>query len=170
MHLTNFYYNLRSGQYVASFHPSNFFSRHHTSFQLLDSFFPFQDFLLLHMSAEFFPSSVQFSPVAQSCPTLYDPMNRSTPGLPVHHQPLSKVGSSFSVLNKNGSSSNFPWQIYQLPSPPNISLVSLIGTFHNLLLAPGKGFSGVAVATESVLPLGLFTSSHNIFWPLYLIY
>ena len=115
-------------------------------------------------------SPVQFSPIAQSCPTLYDPMNRSTPGLPVHHQPLSKVGSSFSVLNKNGSSSNFPWQIYQLPSPPNISLVSLIGTFHNLLLAPGKGFSGVAVATESVLPLGLFTSSHNIFWPLYLIY
>ena len=31
-------------------------------------------------------SSVQFSSVAQSCPTLYDPMNRSTPGLPVHHQ------------------------------------------------------------------------------------
>ena len=30
-------------------------------------------------------SSVQFSSVAQSCPTLCDPMNRSTPGLPVHH-------------------------------------------------------------------------------------
>ena len=28
----------------------------------------------------------QFSSVAQSCPTLYDPMNCSTPGLPVHHQ------------------------------------------------------------------------------------
>ena len=27
----------------------------------------------------------QFSSVAQSCPTLCDPMNRSTPGLPVHH-------------------------------------------------------------------------------------
>ena len=26
----------------------------------------------------------QFSSVAQSCPTLGDPMNRSTPGLPVH--------------------------------------------------------------------------------------
>ena len=26
------------------------------------------------------------SSVAQSCPTLHDPMNRSTPGLPVHHQ------------------------------------------------------------------------------------
>ena len=31
-------------------------------------------------------ASVQFSSVAQSCPTLCDPMNRSTPGLPVHHQ------------------------------------------------------------------------------------
>ena len=30
--------------------------------------------------------SVQFSLVTQSCPTLYDPMNHSTPGLPVHHQ------------------------------------------------------------------------------------
>ena len=28
----------------------------------------------------------QFSSVAQSCPTLCDPMNRSTPGFPVHHQ------------------------------------------------------------------------------------
>ena len=26
------------------------------------------------------------SSVAQSCPTLCDPMNRSKPGLPVHHQ------------------------------------------------------------------------------------
>ena len=30
--------------------------------------------------------SVQFSSVAQSCLTLCDPMNRSTPGLPVHHK------------------------------------------------------------------------------------
>ena len=30
--------------------------------------------------------SVQFSSVTQSCPTLCNPMNRSTPGLPVHHQ------------------------------------------------------------------------------------
>jgi len=31
-------------------------------------------------------SSVQFSSVAQSCLTLCDPMNCSTPGFPVHHQ------------------------------------------------------------------------------------
>ena len=30
--------------------------------------------------------SVQCSSVAQSCPTLCEPMNHSMPGLPVHHQ------------------------------------------------------------------------------------
>ena len=32
--------------------------------------------------------SVQFSSVSQLCPTLCDPMDCSTPGLPVHHQLL----------------------------------------------------------------------------------
>ena len=46
---------------------------------LLPSIFP---------SIRVFPMSqlIQFSSVAQSCLTLCDPMNRSTPGLPVHHQ------------------------------------------------------------------------------------
>ena len=49
--------------------------------------------LLLNMLSRlvitFLPrSSVQFSSVTQSCPTLCTPMNRSTPGLPVHHQLL----------------------------------------------------------------------------------
>ena len=35
---------------------------------------------------KFIEGSVQFSSVTQSCPTLCDPMNRSTPGLSVHHQ------------------------------------------------------------------------------------
>ena len=30
----------------------------------------------------------QFSSVTQSCPTLYNPMDCSMPGLPVHHQLL----------------------------------------------------------------------------------
>ena len=34
---------------------------------------------------------VQFSSVAQSCLTLCDPTNRSTPGLPVHHQLLEST-------------------------------------------------------------------------------
>ena len=37
-----------------------------------------EDSLLVHL--------VQLSSVAQLCPTLCDPMNCSTPGLPVHHQ------------------------------------------------------------------------------------
>ena len=33
-----------------------------------------------------FVNPVQFSSVAQSCPTLCDPINCSMPGLPIHHQ------------------------------------------------------------------------------------
>ena len=36
-------------------------------------------------------NSVQFSSVAQSCLTVCDPMNRSMPGLPVHHQLLEST-------------------------------------------------------------------------------
>ena len=36
-------------------------------------------------------SLYQFSSVAQSCPTLCDPMNRSRPDLPVHHQLLEST-------------------------------------------------------------------------------
>ena len=38
------------------------------------------------LQADALTSSVQFSSVTQLCPTLCNPMNRSTPGLPVHHQ------------------------------------------------------------------------------------
>ena len=40
----------------------------------------------LHQVAKVLEYSVQFSSVAQSCPTLCDLMNCSTPGLPVHYQ------------------------------------------------------------------------------------
>ena len=48
-------------------------------------------------------SSVQFSSVAQSCPTLCDPMDRSMPGLPVHHQlpELAQTQSITSVMPSN---------------------------------------------------------------------
>ena len=41
--------------------------------------------LLFPSKTKLFPS-VYHSSVVQSCTTLCDPMNRSTPGLPVHHQ------------------------------------------------------------------------------------
>ena len=38
------------------------------------------------LEEKLWPTSVQFSSVTQSYLTLSDPMNRSTPGLPVHHK------------------------------------------------------------------------------------
>ena len=48
-------------------------------------------------------SSVQFSSVAQSCPNLCEPTNRSTPGLPVLHHLLNllKLKSIESVMPSN---------------------------------------------------------------------
>ena len=40
---------------------------------------------------------IQFNSVTQSCPTLCDPVNHSTPGLPVHHQ----LPESMSVMPSN---------------------------------------------------------------------
>ena len=57
---------------------------------------------------------VQFSSVAQSCPTLCDPMNRSTPGLPVHHQLLE---STQTHVHRVGDAIQ-PSHPLSSPSPP----------------------------------------------------
>ena len=59
-------------------------------------------------------SSVQFSSVAQSCPTLCDPMNRSTPGLPVHHQLLELTQTH---VHRVGDAIQ-PFHPLSSPSPP----------------------------------------------------
>ena len=46
-----------------------------------------------HPLIELFYLTLQFSSVCQSCPILCDPMNHSTPGLPVHHQFLESTQS-----------------------------------------------------------------------------
>ena len=53
----------------------------------------------------------QFSSVTQSCPTLCNPMDCSTPGFPVHHQLLSllKLMSIESVIHATISSSVVPF-------------------------------------------------------------
>ena len=48
--------------------------------------FIWNTFLIFSFCLTFFVYEIQFSSVAQSCPTLCNPTNRSTPGLPVHHQ------------------------------------------------------------------------------------
>jgi len=58
--------------------------------------------------------SVQFSSVAQSCPTLWDPMNRSMPGLPVHHQLQEFTGTHVHRV----SDAIQPSHPLSSPSPP----------------------------------------------------
>ena len=48
---------------------------------------PMADFMLrFEIKQQNSVKQLSFSSVAQSCPTLCDPMNHSTPGLPVYHQ------------------------------------------------------------------------------------
>ena len=58
------------------------------SLSLLHRIFPTQESNrgLLHCRWILYQLSSQFSSVSQSCLTLCDPKNCSTPGLPVHHQ------------------------------------------------------------------------------------
>ena len=58
--------------------------------------------------------SVQFSSVTQSCPTLCDPINRCTPGLPVHHQ-LPEFTQA--QINQLGDAIQ-PSHSLSFPSPP----------------------------------------------------
>ena len=57
---------------------------------------------------------IQFSSVAQSRPTLCDPMNRSTPGLPVHHQLLEFTQTH---VHRVGDAIQ-PSHLLSSPSPP----------------------------------------------------
>ena len=57
---------------------------------------------------------IQFSSVTQLCPTLCDPMNRSTPGLPVHHQLLEFTQTHVHRV----SDASQPSHPLSSPSPP----------------------------------------------------
>ena len=74
----------------------------------------------------------QFSSLTQSCPILQDPMNSSTPGLPVHHQLLES------------------------PKPMSIELVmpsNCLILCHPLLLLPSILPSIRIFSNESALPI-----------------
>ena len=97
--------------------------------------------------------SVQFSSVTQSCLTLCDPMNRSTPGFPVHHQLLeftqihvikSVIPSSHLILGR-------PLLLLP-PIPPSIRVFSNESTLRmrwpkywscSFSIIPSKGIPGL---------------------------
>ena len=92
--------------------------------------------------------SVQFSPVAQSYPTLCNSMDCSTPGLPVHHQlwSLLKLMAIESVMPSN----------HLILCPPLLRLPSVIPSIRvfsvSQLFASGGQSIGVS-ASASVLPM-----------------
>ena len=89
----------------------------------------------------------EFSSVAQSCPTLCNPMNCTMPGLPVHHQPwgLLKLMSVELVMPTNHL-------ILCCPLPLLPSIFPSIKVFSNeSALCSGGQSIGVSVST-SVLP------------------
>ena len=69
--------------------------------------------------------SVQFSSVTQLCPTLCDTMNRSTPGLPVHHQ-LPEFTQTQSIKSVMPSSNLILCRplLFLPPIPPSIRVFS----------------------------------------------
>ena len=93
-------------------------------------------------------NSVQFSSVAQLCPTRCDPINCSTPSLPVHHQ---LPESTQTHVHWVGDAIQ-PSHPLSSPSPPALNL-SASGSFPmSQLFAPGGASIGITAST-SVLPM-----------------
>ena len=76
-------------------------------------------------SVPFLFSSVQFISVLQSCLTLHNPMNCSTPGLPVHHQ-LPEFTQTHVIIESVMSSNHLILccPLLLLPIPPSIRVFS----------------------------------------------
>ena len=92
--------------------------------------------------------SIYFSSVAQSCPTLCDPMSHSTPGLPVHHQLLEFTPTHVHWV----SDAIQPSHPLLSPSPPALNLSQHQGLFK--WVSPSHQVAKVLVsASTSVLPV-----------------
>ena len=146
----------------------------------------FQDFFIL----------LQFSSVAQSYPTLCDPMNRSTPGLPVNHQlpelaqthirwvsdaiqpshPLSSPSPPALSVFSNESDLCIRWPKYWSfsfnvsPSNEYSGLISFRIDWFNLLAVQGlsRAFSNTTVQKHQSFgaQLSLLCNSHIYIWRL----
>ena len=89
------------------------------------------------------------SSVSQSCPTLCNPMNRSTPGLPVHHQ-LPK--STQTHVHRVGDAIQPSYPLLS-PSPHALKSFPASGSFQMSQLFTSSGQSIRVSASTSVLPV-----------------
>ena len=67
----------------------------------------------------------QFSPVTQSCPTLCDPVNCGTPGLPIHHRLPESIKTHVHWVGDTIQ----PSHPLSSPSPPALNLSQHQGLF-----------------------------------------
>ena len=91
-------------------------------------------------------SQFQFSSVAQSCLTLCDPMNHSTPGLPVHHTTPEVPCPLCWWYHPTISSSVIPFSSCSQSFPAS-------GSFPMIQLSTSGGQSIGVWASTSVLPM-----------------
>ena len=91
----------------------------------------------------------QFSSVAQSCATLWDPMNCGTPGLPVHHR-LPEFTQTHVYWIGDAIQ---PSHLLSSPSPPAFNLSQHQGLFKWVSSSQTGGQSIRVSASTSVLPM-----------------
>ena len=120
--INNLFYNLASYTSHCIFHDGISLPKTFPWFTFLWQFFFLSILISVHAQSVI---QSQFSSVAQSCLTLCNPMNRSTPGLPVHHQLLEStqihvhwVGDAIQPSHPLSS-----------PSPPALNLSQHQGLF-----------------------------------------
>ena len=98
--------------------------------------------------------TVQFSSVAQTCLTLCDPMDCSTPGFPVHHQ-LLKLTQTHVHWVSDAIQLSYP---LSSPSPPAFNLSQHQGLFKSWLLSQFFTSGGQRIgvsASASLLPMNI---------------
>ena len=93
-------------------------------------------------------SSVQFSPVIQSCLILFDPMDCSMPGLPVHHQLPEVTQTHVHRVGDAVQPSHPLWS----PSPPTFNLSWHQDLFH---WVSSSHHVAEVLATASVFPMNI---------------
>ena len=106
-------------------------------------------FKVLHVTVHDMNIS-HFSSVLQSCPTLSDPKDYSTPGFPVHHQHLELAQTHVRGVDDAIQ----PCHLLSSPSPPSLIFPSIrVFSNESVLLSGGQNIG--ASASASVLPMNI---------------
>ena len=108
--------------------------------------------------------SVQFSSVAQSCPILCDPMNRSMPGLPVHHQLLEFTQT---YVHWVGDAIQ-PSHPLLSPSPPALNLSQNQGPLK--WVSSSHQVAKIWVPIQNIFSQEIFFFSVDIYWVIFILW